>query len=48
MNVILIMSFMNLSSKFPLPEGEYDPYEYLRDTCYKGLIDRYDVFEGVK
>ena len=30
--------------KFPLPEG-VDPYEYLRDTCYKGLIIRYDVFE---
>ena len=30
--------------KFPLPEG-VDPYEYLRDTCYKGLILRYDVFE---
>lgn len=30
--------------KFPLEEGQ-DPYEYLRDTCYKGLIERYDVFE---
>lgn len=30
--------------KFPLPEG-IDPYEYLRDTCYKGLIERYDVFK---
>lgn len=30
--------------KFPLEEGQ-DPYEYLRDTCYKGLIDRYDVFK---
>ena len=30
--------------KFPLEEGE-NPYEYLRDTCYKGLIDRYEVFE---
>ncbi|MBE6070451.1 MAG: DNA polymerase III subunit alpha [Clostridium butyricum] len=30
--------------KFPLEEGQ-DPYEYLKDTCYKGLIDRYDVFE---
>ena len=30
--------------KFPLPEGT-DPYEYLRDTCYKGLIERYDVFK---
>jgi len=30
--------------KFPLEEWQ-DPYEYLRDTCYKGLIDRYDVFK---
>lgn len=30
--------------KFPLEEGQ-DPYEYLRDTCYKGLIERYNVFE---
>ncbi|MCR4944601.1 MAG: DNA polymerase III subunit alpha [Clostridium sp.] len=30
--------------KFPLPEGT-DPYEYLRDNCYKGLIERYDVFK---
>ena len=29
---------------FPLDEGQ-DPYEYLRDTCYKGLIDRYEVFK---
>ncbi|ERI94368.1 DNA polymerase III, alpha subunit [Clostridiales bacterium oral taxon 876 str. F0540] len=26
--------------KFPLPEGT-DPYEYLRDTCYQGLKERY-------
>lgn len=26
--------------KFPLPEG-VDPYEYLRETCYKGLEERY-------
>ncbi len=32
--------------KFPLPEGT-DPYEYLRDTCYKGLIERYDVFKSL-
>ncbi|GAA0078995.1 DNA polymerase III subunit alpha [Clostridium sp. CTA-5] len=30
--------------KFPLEEGQ-DPYEYLRDTCYIGLIDRYDEFK---
>lgn len=29
---------------FPLPEGTTNPYEYLRDTCYLGLIERYDVF----
>ena len=33
--------------KFPLEEGQ-DPYEYLRDTCYKGLIDRYEVFEPLR
>jgi DNA polymerase-3 subunit alpha len=27
--------------KFPLPEG-MDPYEYMRDLCYKGLQERYD------
>ena len=32
--------------KFPLEEGQ-DPYEYLRDTCYKGLIERYDVFKDL-
>lgn len=33
--------------KFPLPEG-VDPYEYLKETCYKGLIERYDVFNDIK
>jgi DNA polymerase-3 subunit alpha len=33
--------------KFPLEEGQ-DPYEYLRDTCYTGLIERYDVFEDIR
>ncbi|ALB44015.1 DNA polymerase III subunit alpha [Clostridium beijerinckii] len=33
--------------KFPLEEGQ-DPYDYLRDTCYKGLIDRYSVFENLR
>ncbi len=32
--------------KFPLPEG-VDPFEYLRETCYKGLIERYHVFAGL-
>lgn len=31
--------------KFPLPE-ETDPFEYLKETCYKGLFERYKVFEG--
>lgn len=26
--------------KFPLPEGQ-DPYEYLRDVCFKGLLEKY-------
>ena len=30
--------------KFPLEEG-VDPYLYLREVCYKGLIDRYDIFK---
>lgn len=30
--------------KFPLPEGT-DPSTYLRDVCFKGLIERYDVLE---
>ena len=33
--------------KFPLPEG-VEPYEYLKDTCYKGLIDRYDEFSEIR
>ncbi|CUP53588.1 DNA polymerase III subunit alpha [Clostridium baratii] len=30
--------------KFPLPEGA-DSFIYLRDTCFMGLIERYDVFK---
>ncbi len=30
--------------KFPLPENT-DPFTYLRDVCFKGLIERYDVLE---
>ncbi|MDF2882836.1 MAG: polymerase subunit alpha [Clostridiaceae bacterium] len=34
--------------KFPLPEGT-DPYQYLRDLCYKGISKRYsDVNEDLK
>ena len=33
--------------KFPLPE-EVDPYIYLRELCYSGLIERYDVFKEVQ
>jgi DNA polymerase-3 subunit alpha len=32
--------------KFPLPEG-VDPYEYLSETCYDGLIQRYAVFKDL-
>ena len=30
--------------KFPLPEGK-EAYEYLREVCYLGLIERYEVFK---
>ncbi|WP_396136412.1 DNA polymerase III subunit alpha [Clostridium sp. SHJSY1] len=33
--------------KFPLPK-DIDPFEYLRETCYKGLIERYDVFKSLR
>lgn len=34
--------------QFPLPE-EVDPYEYLRETCYKGLGERYgDITEELR
>ena len=36
------MNFIILNPKFPLPEG--DPYDYLRDNCFKGLVN-YDVFQ---
>ncbi|MBZ9609223.1 DNA polymerase III subunit alpha [Clostridium estertheticum] len=32
--------------KFPLPPG-VEPYEYLRENCYKGMVTRYDVFSDV-
>lgn len=31
--------------KYPLPEGEDDPYEYLVKTCFEGLVERYKIFE---
>lgn len=34
--------------KYPLPEGEDDPYEYLVKTCFKGLVERYKVFDEFK
>lgn len=34
--------------KFPLPTDEDDPYIYLRDTCFKGLLERYRVFDDIK
>lgn len=30
--------------KFPLSQG-VDPYEYLREVCYEGMIPRYKVFK---
>lgn len=33
--------------RFPLEDGQ-DPYEYLKDTCYKGLIERYEVFNELR
>ncbi|MGL4773161.1 MAG: DNA polymerase III subunit alpha [Clostridium sp.] len=30
--------------KFPVPAGK-TPYEYLKEVCYIGLFERYDVFE---
>lgn len=34
--------------KYPLPEGEDDPYEYLVKTCFKGLVERYKIFDEFK
>lgn len=31
--------------KFPLEEG-VDPFEYLKEVCFKGLVERYEVFEA--
>lgn len=33
--------------KFPLPEG-VDPYEYLKEVCYKGLVERYEELYDLK
>lgn len=33
--------------KFPVPDG-MEPYIYLRNICYSGLIERYEVFKEVK
>jgi len=33
--------------KFPLEDG-VDPYSYLREVCYMGLIERYDIFESFR
>ncbi len=32
---------------FPLPEGR-EAYEYLKETCYRGLIERYVEFEDFR
>lgn len=34
--------------KYKLPEGEEDPYEYLLKNCFRGLVERYDVFKDLK
>ena len=33
--------------KFPVPEG-LEPFIYLRNLCYSGLIERYEVFKEVQ
>lgn len=33
--------------RFPLEDG-VDPYTYLKATCYKGLVERYDVFSSLQ
>ncbi|GKX68030.1 DNA polymerase III subunit alpha [Inconstantimicrobium mannanitabidum] len=33
--------------RFPLPEG-VTPFGYLAELCFKGMIERYDVFEEVR
>jgi DNA polymerase III subunit alpha len=33
--------------RFPLPQGT-DPFEYLRQVCYRGLIQRYDLFASLR
>lgn len=33
--------------KFPLPEGR-EAYDYLREKCYKGLIERYEEFKNLR
>ena len=30
--------------KFPLKEG-VDPYHYLKELCYRGLVNKYNIFE---
>lgn len=32
--------------KFELPEGR-EAYEYLREICYKGMVERYNIFNGI-
>ena len=43
----LILFSLSSHILFHLEEGQ-DPYEYLKDTCYKGLIERYDVFDSLR
>ena len=32
---------------FPLPDGR-EPYEYLKEHCYLGLIERYEEFKNLR
>lgn len=51
-NTVKIAEMCNYDYKFhesklptyPLPRNESDSYEYLVKTCFKGLIERYEVF----
>lgn len=33
--------------KFPVPEGK-EPYAYLKEICYEGLVERYRIFEDFR
>ena len=33
--------------KFPVPQGK-EPYAYLKEICYEGLVERYRIFEDFR